>query len=85
MTTKVRIEPAGHHVLVETVDVYEGQTHVGRQLMQPRFNYVEGQQVDTGQGPLELYATTTRTIRVVDLEPTDPRIAELTFPNQKPE
>ena len=71
MTTKVRIEPSGHHVLVSVTDSYQEQSSVQQTLLQPAFHYVDGAYVPTGQGPWEGYATTSRTIAVVDLEPTD--------------
>lgn len=75
MTTQITISPAGHHVLVKTIDHYKGDTKVSDiKLLQPAFKYVDGEQVATGQGPLTVYSTTSRTIEIVDLEPDDPSV-----------
>lgn len=65
MTTKVTIEPAGHHVRVSVTDSYTspgGLNHYSSEerVILPR---------DKGGKPVELYATTTRTITVYDIEP----------------
>ena len=81
MTTKVRIEPTGHHVLVTVTDkvttpgVEPGfELRHAQTLLQPAWRYVEQERVQTGQGPWEGWATTSRSINVRDLEPDDPRV-----------
>lgn len=64
MTTQITIVPAGHHVLVKTIDCYhQGDTKVSDiKLLQP------------GQGSATVCSTTSRTIEIVDLEPDDPSV-----------
>lgn len=65
MTTKITVHMAGHNVLIRTIDRYATSKTVGEQI------------VRIGEEPPNhLYATTTRTIEVVDLEPDDPRLTE---------
>ena len=86
MTTNITISPAGHHVLVTTIDQYGSEDPVVHtHLLQPSFHYVEGQRVETGQGPVRVYATTSRTITVVDLEPHDPRVTANNRVERKPD
>lgn len=85
MTTKIRIEPAGHFVLITITDKYgDRDADVCRKLMPPKFQYVEGKTVETGSAPFEIYVTTSRTVSAVDLEPDDPRIAELSKSDRRP-
>ena len=64
MTTNVDVKIVGHAVLVQVWDHHEGRSHIAYEKV-----YVPGQEVP----PYELYATTTREIRVRDLEPVDKR------------
>jgi hypothetical protein len=66
MTSKVRIEPAGHHVLVSIADWYKNPAGLRRSAYEQLV-------LRPGDPPLELYATTSRIIEVVDLEPDDTR------------
>lgn len=78
MTTKVRIEPSGHHVLVSVIDkrTSDGAEEIDRDqfVMQPAWRWEDDVKIQTGQQPWVGYATTTRTIAVVDLEPSDPHV-----------
>ena len=72
MTTKVTIEPAGHHVRVTITDNYTspgglGSSHYEERVILPR---------ERGGEPLELYATTTRSIYVCDITPDSPAALE---------
>ena len=65
MTTKVTVEPAGHHVRITTTDHYMLKHESGHET--PHLNETSivlkpGQPAFTG------YATTTRMISVVDLD-----------------
>ncbi len=63
MTTKITVHMAGHNVAITTVDRYRGEEARVTQI------------VKVGEEPpIHLYATTTRTIEIVDLEPNDPRL-----------
>lgn len=84
MTTKVRIEPAGHFVLITITDKYGDRADVSRQLLPPKFQYVDGKTIETGSAPFEIYVTTSRTVSAVDLEPGDPRVAELSKSDRRP-
>jgi hypothetical protein len=92
MTTKVVVSPAGHHVLVTVTDkrTSDGEVELTHNatLLQPAFHYVDGAYTPTGQGPWEGYATTSRSITVLDLDPLDPRVeaanGEFNSPVNKP-
>lgn len=72
MTTNITIQPAGHHVLVRTIDIYRSPAGL--------LNHSANENVllpqNLGGQPLTVYSTTTRTIEVFDLEPDDPRAIE---------
>ena len=62
MTTMVRIEMAGHPVLISIVDEYQGSSQRQDKIYFP------------GDALPYLYSTTTRSIHVVDLEEADVRV-----------
>ena len=66
MTTQIKIQMAGHNVLVRTVDRYNNTKTVHEQIIR------------VGEEPPVhgLFCTTSRTIEIVDLEPDDPRLTE---------
>jgi hypothetical protein len=67
MTTNVAIGPSGHHVLVVTDDYYVNpDTGLA-------YSHHEEVVVPPGGAFPITYVTTTRSITVRDLEPTDPR------------
>lgn len=68
MTTAVKIEMAGHHVLVETIDHYPPGSA-------PRITDSRVFLPGASRPPI-FYATTSRTIQVTDLEPNDPRVKD---------
>jgi hypothetical protein len=66
VTTAVKIEPTGHPVLVKTVDRYtDGE---GRQ-----YTATTEVVLRPADPPYTTYATTSRTVEVVDIDPADPR------------
>ena len=87
MTTKVTIEPAGHHVLVTVTEAgYPPGTKYAEYdvVLQPAFKYADNKQVPTGQGTMFVYCTTSRTVTVVDLDPDDARVLAEAQKNNKP-
>ena len=66
MTTSVEIRPASHKVRVQTFDrVWDDKA--GK--LKDEFVMTNEQVLNPGDATLQVYATTTREIRVVDLEP----------------
>jgi hypothetical protein len=61
MTTRVRIEPAGHPVQVSELDLLED----GSWRVAYRYILIPGQDIST----YFWYATTTRRVEVIDLDP----------------
>ena len=66
MTTSVEIRPAGHKVRIQTFDrVWDDKA--GK--LKAEVEMVNERVLNPGDATLQVYATTTREIRVVDLEP----------------
>ena len=66
MTTNVEIRPASHKVRIQTFDrVWDDKA--GK--LKAEFAMVNERVLNPGGATLQVYATTTREIRVVDLEP----------------
>ena len=66
MTTSVEIRPAGHKVRVQTFDrVWDDKA--GK--LKDEFAMVNERVLNPGDATLQVHATRTREIRVVDLEP----------------
>lgn len=72
MTTKVTIEPAGHTVLIETIDDYK--TPGGLVITAQKQEVILSR--DYGGKPQDFYITNTRSLFIREIEADDPRERE---------
>lgn len=72
MTTKITIEPAGHHILYCISDRYKSPAGL--------FTASDREEVilpaSLGGQPVDIYVTTTRELTIKDIEPDDDRAIE---------